>query len=411
MSDNDAFRVVGIISSFNEEDIIDPVLAHLDENGIEPYLVDNRSTDGTVDRAREWLGKGLLGIETFPPEPTADDAPVPWTRILERKTELATKLGADWYIHHDADEIREAPWPGMSLRDAVRWVDRLGFNAIDFRLLNFPPVDDRFIAGSDPKTHFTRFEDGPEHDRIQRKCWKAGASELSLADGGHDVRFEGRRLFPIPFLLRHYPIRGQGHGTRKVLAERKGRFAADEMALGWHRQYNHVNEGFNFLRNPASLRSFDLEQVRLETLVQSGGERTTKDGVDDPPASEYEGVLDRVDEKHIIGWARAIGGEDRVLAVDLWDGDRKFATVAADVMRADLEAAGKGNGRSGFVLSTPPELHDDRRHWIWATVAGTPFALRGSPNVFGSAAGSPDSGEGAAPRAAGGTRVPAQSVE
>ena len=140
-----------------------------------------------------------------------------------------------------------SPWPGTSLRDAIRWVDRLGFNAIDFRLVNFPPVDDGFTPGTDPKTYFVRWEEAAEYDRIQRKCWKAGAEHVVLGDGGHDVRFEGRRIFPIRFLCRHYPIRSQAHGARKVVRERKGRFAADEIAMGWHRQYEHVREGHVFL--------------------------------------------------------------------------------------------------------------------------------------------------------------------
>ena len=65
-ADADDFRVVAIISAFNEEDIIDPILAHLGGNGVETYLIDNRSTDDTVERARAWFGRGLIGIESFP---------------------------------------------------------------------------------------------------------------------------------------------------------------------------------------------------------------------------------------------------------------------------------------------------------------------------------------------------------
>jgi hypothetical protein len=398
------FRVVAIISTFNEADIIDPVLAHLYENRIEAYLIDNHSTDDTVERARAWLGKGLLDIETFPSQqPTG--VPVAWAQILERKAELAAELGADWYIHHDADEIRESPWPGMSLHDALRWVDRLGFNTIEFRLLNFPPVDDGFAAGCDLKTYFTRWEEGPEHDRIQRKCWKAGQVDLLLADGGHDVRFENRRLFPIPFLLRHYPIRSQRHGTRKVMKERKGRFAPTEIALGWHRQYDHVDEGFNFLRNPASLQSFDLEQVRLETLVHGAGTVPENNADEEAAPLNYEGVLDRVDSKRIVGWARATNQEDEPVTVELWDGGRKFETVTAEAMRGDLKASGKGGGRAGFIVKTPEELLDGRHHWIWANVAGTAIALHGSPMVLGAvadgfaqrAAAPPSAGEVGAP--------------
>lgn len=187
------FRVIALISTFNEADIVEPVLDHLASNGVFAYLVDNGSTDETVARASRWLGPGLLGFERLPPPAEGGTS---WQAILARKLELARELGADWYIHHDADEIRESLWPGTTLREAVGWVDRLGYNAIDFRVLNFPPVDDSFRPGDDPRRHFMRWEEPAEYDRIQRKCWKAGAYDVSLDDGGHDVCFAGRLCFP-----------------------------------------------------------------------------------------------------------------------------------------------------------------------------------------------------------------------
>jgi hypothetical protein len=377
---DDAFRVVALISAYNEADIIDAVLEHLAANGVWSYLIDDGSTDATAMHARRWLGRGLLGIERFE---QPDGERTSWRALLARKRELARELGADWYIHHDADEIREAPWPGMTLRDAIRWVDRVGCNAIDFRVLNFAPVDDAYRAGADPREHFTRWEEPGEYDRMQRKCWKAGLPGLELADGGHDVRFEGRRLFPLRFLLRHYPIRGQAHGLRKVLKERKGRFAADELAYGWHRQYDHVAQPDHlFLRSPAALRPFDLERIRLETLVLDGG-AAARGTDDDAPAAEplrARGFLEQVSPQVIRGWAVREDGEPA--HVELWDGARLIATVAADQPRADLADQGLADGRGGFSLATPRELLDGEPHWIWASVAGSADALRRSPLVL-----------------------------
>ena len=114
-----SFRVIAIIAAFNEGDIISPVISHLVENGIDAYLIDNHSTDDTVERAAGWLGKGLLHIERFP-QSSADAAKFEWTAILRRKEELANTLQADWFIHHDADEIRESPWPNVTLKEFTR---------------------------------------------------------------------------------------------------------------------------------------------------------------------------------------------------------------------------------------------------------------------------------------------------
>src|SRR5947207_3750881 len=101
------FRVIALISAYNEADIISQVIGHLVKNDVEVYLIDHHSTDDTVAEARRWLGKGLVHIETFP-----EDAGFPdelaqcyaWEKILERKEQLARQLQADWFMHHDADE-------------------------------------------------------------------------------------------------------------------------------------------------------------------------------------------------------------------------------------------------------------------------------------------------------------------
>jgi hypothetical protein len=268
----DPFRVVAIIAAYNEGDIISATIEHLVENGVHIYLIDNASTDDTADQARRWLGRGVLDIESFPAAPGSRSEGrdlFDWTAILRRKEALARDLEADWFIHHDADEFRESPWPGMTLGKAIEWVDRLGFNAIDFRVFNFPPIDDGFVQGTDPRTYFTHWEEAAEYDRVQAKAWKATGAPVALAEsGGHDVRFAGRRTFPVPFLLRHYPIRSQTHGRRKVFGERQGRFREDELARGWHVQYHSIDdEETTFLRDPADLRPFDLDRARLECML------------------------------------------------------------------------------------------------------------------------------------------------
>jgi hypothetical protein len=250
--------------------VISPVIGHLVENGVDVHLIDNRSTDATVAEASRWLGKGLLAIEEFPREapPSGSPPPFDWTAILQRKEELARELDADWFLHHDADEIREAPWPGMTLGEAMRWVDRLGYNSIGFRVFNFPPIDDGYEPGSDLRAHFSYWKEAPEFDRSQIKCWKAGRPVSLVPSGGHEAAFPNRNVFPIPFLMRHYPIRSSEQGRRKVFEERKGRFVERERARDWHIQYDAMSDpGQMLLADPAELRQFDADQARLELML------------------------------------------------------------------------------------------------------------------------------------------------
>ena len=230
------FSVVALVAAYNEADIIEQVVSDLITQGIQVYLLDDGSTDGTAAAVEPYVGRGVVAIErlggaTADFEPEGPDR-FDWERVLRRKTELATELDAAWFIHHDADEFRESPWSHLSLNDAIRHVDALGFNAIDFAGLDFWPVDDSFRAGDDVRAAFTFCSELAPHDLPQVRCWKKTASLDLASSGGHDARFTGRRVFPLRFVLRHYPIRGQAHGDRKVFGERRSRFLDRERAQG-----------------------------------------------------------------------------------------------------------------------------------------------------------------------------------
>ena len=76
------FRVIAIISTFNEEDVIVPVIQHLVNQGIDVYLVDNWSTDRTYELVQN-IEAGIVGVERWPaqgPSGTYD-----WGDILKEK--------------------------------------------------------------------------------------------------------------------------------------------------------------------------------------------------------------------------------------------------------------------------------------------------------------------------------------
>ena len=263
------FSVVALLAAYNEADIIGAVVGDLVEQGVQVYLLDDASTDGTVAAVEPYRGRGLLAVERVA---GADGARFEWERIQRRKAELARELDARWFIHHDADEFRESPWPGVDLRTGIARVDALGYNAIDFELLNFWPTHDAFRPGDDPRAAFPCFERGDTFDRVQIRCWKKTDTLVDLASsGGHDARFPGRNVFPVRFVLRHYPIRGQAHGERKVFRERRARFLERERARGWHVQYDAAGPGASFLRDPSTLTPYDPAAVELSLVLRHRG--------------------------------------------------------------------------------------------------------------------------------------------
>jgi hypothetical protein len=261
-----AFRVLAIVPTYNEEDIIAQTLRDIIDQGLEPYVIDNRSSDRTIARAYEV--QGLAGLETFPLYGASRTSDL--LSLLLRVEEIAaTHPWASWVMLHDADERRRSPWPGVRLRDALWHVDRSGYSCIDHVTMNFWPIDDTFDpATHDLEQHFGWFElsDHPGHFH-QRRAWKQLGMRVLLApNGGHDVAFPGRRLYPYRFLLKHYPLRSRAHGERK-LRERRMRENAQERAWGWHRQYDRVGTQ-HVLRDPRTLNRFEPDRFFDEYLVE-----------------------------------------------------------------------------------------------------------------------------------------------
>ncbi len=279
--------VIAIISVYNEADIIGPVARDLVDQGILVYLIDDGSTDGTLDCVNELRGEGLIGTEQL-----ADTMPVSGgaghtfslRRIMARKEQLACQLDADWFINHDADEFRESPWPGLSLREAIALVDHLGYNAIDFEVLDFwPTAGEQHRPGSDPRPVFQHYERGRTVNKLQARCWRQPANGPAaqntgpetgrhqaldlVSTAGHEAVFAGRRIFPLRFLLRHYPFRSQAHAARKLHAERRAHYDPEEVEQGWHVQYRGIGDNTSFLRDPKELTRYDPDQIRLDLLL------------------------------------------------------------------------------------------------------------------------------------------------
>jgi len=222
-------RVVALLATYNEERFIVPCLDHLVRQGVEVYIIDNESEDKTVALARQFLGRGVVGIETFPRA-----GMYRWQMILERKEQLATELDADWFMHADTDEIRLAPTPGQTLAEAFAQADRQGFNAVNFMEFSFVP------------TRQSPDHDHPDYLRSMRwyypflpsfphqlKAWKKQPAPVELAwSGGHLVRFPELRMCPTSFPMRHYLFLSEAHAARKYVQQI---YNPEELSRGWHR--------------------------------------------------------------------------------------------------------------------------------------------------------------------------------
>lgn len=244
-------KIIALLAVRNEAAYIETCLRHLIAQGLQVILIDNESNDDTVSLSEKFLNKGLLAIETLPFE-----GEFQWSKLLQKKEALARTYVADWYMHCDADEIKESPFPNFTLSEAVAWVDAQGFNAINFEEFVFLPTDKRVsYVGRDYVREMKYYYYYAPRPLARVNLWKAMDTPVNLvASGGHAAEFQGRKVFPVPFILRHY-IALSWEGLVQKYARR--RFPRQELKRGWHRQRAGLNKHLLRLPKPQACKVVD----------------------------------------------------------------------------------------------------------------------------------------------------------
>ncbi len=222
-------RIVALLTCRNESLYIRRCLQHPYEQGIETCLIDNKSTDNTVEIAKKFKNKGVFRIVTHPYPGYYD-----WESILKLKEKLVKEIDADWFMHYDTDEIREAPAPYKTLKEGIIDADRKGYNAINFDEFVFLPtrfIDDFEHTDYVKKMQYYYFFEPSSTRRIN--AFKKSNTKIEIASsGGHNVKFDGLNIFPVNFILRHYIALSREHAIRKYCKERI--YSKEEVKRGWH---------------------------------------------------------------------------------------------------------------------------------------------------------------------------------
>ena len=261
------FRVVAFMAAYNEEDIIVQSIKKWTDQGISVHILENWSTDGTYDLVRDLESRLPVTVERFPKDGPSEY--FDWGAMLQRIEELSKEIQADWFVRRGADEILTSPWPGINYRDGLYLVNQEGFNCVDHTIVEFHPIDDGFETGMDHEAYFRHFDLKNLSHPKQRKAWKNFGEPIStIPSAGHDVVFEGRRIYPFKFLIKHYSFRSQKQGERKVFRERKARWNPKEKARGWHIHYDSMQEGHRFVQIASEKEVFDEDHFNKTCVVE-----------------------------------------------------------------------------------------------------------------------------------------------
>ena len=225
-------NITAILHVRNEALYIRRCIEHLIEQGVQVAIIDNESTDETVEVCRSFSPGEVVRIETVPFTGVLD-----LRRLLEAVHRLRRRLAADWIVYQGADEILMSHQPGETLRQAIERVDRLGFDAINFDEFVFvPEADDSRYEGTDYRqTMRSYYFFEPAKTRLVR-CFKNSLEEDNIESGGHFFPPESIELYGSNFVLRHYICLSMEHARSKYGARA---FPQEALERGWH--HNRVD--------------------------------------------------------------------------------------------------------------------------------------------------------------------------
>jgi hypothetical protein len=257
---------------------------------VEVFLLDNESTDHSVEIANSFRNKNLIGIDTIPRGGSKN-----LLGNLLTKEKLVDRLDCDWVLNTDVDEIRFSPWSDTTLKEAVEVVEGLGFNAVNFMEFTFVPTEEspdheheQFLETMRYYYPFARKY--PQRINLWRKQprptppprWKrglkrilgqvgSGASIDLHSSGGHEAKFPNRVLYPVDFIMRHYMVLSFDHAIRKYVKIKN----SEERPKGWHQWRGRADDSTFRLPRQEELLYFNSNQdlnpssARREHLIIS----------------------------------------------------------------------------------------------------------------------------------------------
>gem|GEM_PF-2651165 len=245
-------NICAVIAIHNNPHTISRVLEHYKKNEIEVVVIDDGSTDETIEIIRKYIHAPVTRIHTLEFDGTFN-----LNKILELKKHIISSLDADWFIHADADEIFESPVEGESLRDFIERQSFQGVDVIDCDEFVFVPENEN--ANYSPENFVEKMNRYYHFDKPGRTLHRfirlaPGAIEWG-GSGGHRINITNRILATERIRLRHYI----GLSLDHLRAQYYSRvFSSQGLLNQWHG--NRIALTPEFIQAPDSKRLFRLDK-------------------------------------------------------------------------------------------------------------------------------------------------------
>lgn len=264
-------KLTALLTIKNEEYYLKYCIENLIKQGFEIYLIDNGSIDNSLEIARKYLHKGIVKIDYI------DTGGVfKLEEILKFEENIANSYDSDWFMHCDADEIRLPHRPFKTIKDALIKVESLGYNAVNFHLFNFMPEDGKSYIGKNYEDEMKYYYFHSSEPFSQIKLWKKTENLISFGtSGGHRVFFENMKIYPNPFILKHYIFLSKQHAIDKYT--KKSEYSQKEVQeYGWHGFRANFDEKRFHLPRKSQLKKltnniFDISDPTPEHLFYEWG--------------------------------------------------------------------------------------------------------------------------------------------
>ena len=218
-------KIIAFINVYNEEEMIGTCIKNAREQGLDVIVIDNGCTDRTITIAK---GQGVPVFENKTEKYNVFE-------LNEWAISQAKKIGCDWYVAKDADEMFET-YDGRKIVEVINEADGLGYNCMRFDMYEFwPTVDDDLSI-----TDFT--ERIQYYSYFSSRYLKMIKNSPEIYTDSHHVPRGVIKESPNGLILRHYKFIGLEQGRRKV----KTRRARIANIKGVCKQYNEFTYATKF---------------------------------------------------------------------------------------------------------------------------------------------------------------------
>jgi len=207
------------------------LLKHLKSQGIDVYIFDNYSDDGTWEYLLD------NGVEC---ERISSDGGFDLVRFIEKREEKWKEIKPDWCIFLDADEF-PLTFQFPTLKKLIEERDKQGFNIIQQTRVNFRPTGSEDFSKEDPQKiyryYFINFPDGKGHPQCERIFKFSDAIDL-VSSGGHFVERSDRRVSieSLENPIFHYSIREKAEEKNLQRLNRRNK-DSETVKLRWNTHY------------------------------------------------------------------------------------------------------------------------------------------------------------------------------